>query len=188
MDPAINEIELDSMDVLERDLGLRGYDSSERSELLRTPFLLIPGPITPVAADSPTQNLTPHLAFISKDLAQNNVQNRVILLKDVDKHYVEERHAHVDLGAFILSLQQLGGLANLAQILDLLLNLVQLRFTMRRTQDLTPNVRFDLHIRSGDRVVKWHIEGPANELKKMTTPQRLNAVIAALRDVPIDDD
>jgi hypothetical protein len=188
MEKHVDDPESVSADQLERDLRLRGYESAELSGLLQTAVLLIPGPITPFDSDNPIQKLTTHLAFISKDLAQNNVQNRVVLQKDVDKHYVEERYAHVDLGALVVSLQQLGGLANLVQILDFLLNLIQLRFTMRRTQELTPNVKFDLHIRNGDRVVKWHIEGPANELTKMTTPQRLNAVVEVLRDVPSDDD
>jgi hypothetical protein len=179
----MNDIEIQDLALLQRDLKLRGRSDADVAELTRTAILLIPGPVTPADSDSPVQKLTNHIALISKDLSRKDITNRVVVRDEIARGYVEERHAHVDLGAIVLmSLAQLGGLANLAQILDFVLNLIQMRFVLRRTQELTPTTKFDLHIRNGDKVVKWHVEGPANELTKMATPQRIKAIVKALKD------
>jgi len=134
----MNDIEIYNLALVERDLKLRGRSDAEIAELLQIPVLLIPGPVTPLDSESPIQVLTNHIAFISKDLSRQSITNQVVVVsKDIARGYVEERHANVDLGAILLlSLAQLGGLANLAQILDFLLNLIQLRFVLRRTQEL----------------------------------------------------
>jgi len=179
----MNDIEIQDLALLQRDLKLRGRSDADIAELSQTAVLLIPGPVTPADGESPVQKLTNHIALISKDLSRKEIANQVVVRKGFARQYVEERHANVDLGAIVLmSLAQLGGLANLAQILDFVLNLIQMRFVLRRTRELTPTTTFDLHIRDGDRVVKWHIEGPANELTKMATPQRIKAIVKALKD------
>jgi hypothetical protein len=185
---SMNDIEIYNLALVERDLKLRGRSDDEIAELLQIPVLLIPGPVTPLDSESPVQVLTNHIAFISKDLSRQSITNQVVVSKDIARGYVEERHANVDLGAILLlSLAQLGGLANLAQILDFLLNLIQLRFVLRRTQELTPTAKFDLHIRHGHTVVKCHFEGPANELTKMATPLRVKAIMTALKESESDD-
>jgi hypothetical protein len=185
----MHDVEIQNVDLLVRDLKLRGWRDADLSRLLKTPVLLIPGPITPMDSESPLQELTKHVAFISKDLSAKGIENKVVLREDLSRVYVEERDAHVDLGAIILmSLTQLGGLANLAQILDFLLNLIQLRFILRRTQELTPTAKFDLHICNGERAVKWHIEAPANELTRMSTPERIKAIVKALENTSKNDD
>ncbi|MFZ2361601.1 MAG: hypothetical protein WA040_19835 [Anaerolineae bacterium] len=178
------------LDEIRRDLFLRGYSGTEVNELLDFPILLIPGPVTPLDLDEPIQQLTNHIAFLSKDLSSEGVTNVVAVRRDVPKHYVEERHAHVDLGTIVvslISLQQLDGFANIAQILDFFLNLMKLRFSEGRTTDLTPSVTFDLQVHNGDKVVSWHVEGPANDLIKMTTPARIAAITAGLKETSKDD-
>jgi hypothetical protein len=178
----MNEIETATIRELEKDLSLRGYNESEITGLLETAFLLIPGPITTGDSQRPIQILTPHVVTIAKELSAKQVENQVVLIKGKPKEYIEERHAHVDLGAIIISLQQLGGLANLAQILDFLLNLVQLRFIKNRTQDLTPEIEFNLYIRNNNGVIRWRIKGPATELSKMTTPAHIESITEVLKD------
>jgi len=178
----MNEIETATIRELEKDLNLRGYDESEIAQLLATAVLLIPGPVTTGDADEPIQKLTPHVVTVSKDLSAKQIKNQVVLIKGKPKEYIEERHAHVDLGAIIISLQQLGGLASLAQILDFLLNLIQFRFIKNRTQDLTPETKFSLYIRNKNGLIKWRIKGPASELAKMTTVAHIKAITEALQD------
>jgi hypothetical protein len=178
----MNEIEATTVEELEKDLNLRGYDDSEIAPLLSTAVLLIPGPVTTGDSEDPIQKLTPHVVMISKELSAKQITNQVVLIKGRPKEYIEERHAHVDLGAIIISLQQLGGLASLAQILDFLLNLIQFRFIKNRTQDLTPEIKFTLYIRNKHGVVKWRIKGPATELTKMTTAAHIKAITRTLQD------
>jgi len=178
----MNDIEKKSLEELETDLNLRGYNDSEISALWETPVLLIPGPITSGHSGEPIQRLTPHVVTMSKDLSAKEIKNQVVLIKGKPKEYIEERHAHVDFGAIIISLQQLGGLANLAQILDLVLNLIQFRLIQNRTRDLTPEAQFELYIRNEKGVVKWTVKAPAGELTKMTTPARIKAITKALQD------
>jgi hypothetical protein len=178
----MNDIENTSIEELEKDLNLRGYNDSEISGLLGTPVLLIPGPVTTGDSGDPIQKLTPHVVTVSKDLSAKQITNQVVLIKGKPKQYIEERHAHVDLGAIIISLQQLGGIANLAQILDLFLNLIQFRLIQNRTRDLTPEAQFDLYIRNKKGVIKWQVKGPASELTKMTTPAHIKAITKALQD------
>ena len=178
----MKDIENTSIEELENDLNLRGYNDSEILGLLNTPILLIPGTVTTDDSVEPIQKLTPHVVMMSKDLSAKDVKNEVVLIKGKPKEYIEERHAHVDLGAIIISLQQLGGLANLAQILDLFLNLIQFRLIQNRTRDLTPDAQFELYIRNTKGVVKWQIKAPARELTKMTTPTRIKAITKALQE------
>lgn len=178
----MNELENTSIEELEKDLNLRGYDNSEILGLLEIPVLLIPGPVTKGDCGDPIQKLTPQIATMSKALSAKEIKNQVILIKGKPKEYIEERQAHVDLGAMIISLQQLGGLANLAQILDFFLNLIQFGLIQNRTKELTPEARFDLYIRNQKGVIKWQIKAPAGELTKMTTPTRIKAITKALQD------
>lgn len=186
----MDDIRLLQLDEVKRDLALRGYNSTEVGELLKYPVLLIPGPITSGEIDTPIQKLTNHIAFISKDLSRQGIQNRVVLQKDIPRQYMEERHAHVDLGTIVVSLatlQQLEGFANIAQILDFLLSLIQMKFSVGRTRELTPNVKFDLQIHNGDKAIKWRIEGPANTLPKMVTPRHIDAVVVAFKETSKDE-
>ena len=178
----MNDIETTTIGELEKDLNLRGYDDSEIAPLLETAVLLIPGPVTTGDSGDPIQKLTPHVVMISKDLSAKQITNQVVLIKGKPKEYVEERHAHVDLGAIIISLEQLGGLASLAQILDFLLTLIQFRFIQKRTQELTPETKFSLYIRNKNGVIKWQIKGSASELTKMTTAAHIKAITQALQD------
>jgi hypothetical protein len=178
----MNEIETTTIGELEKDLFLRGYNESEIAQLLKTAVLIIPRPVTTGDSEDPIQKLTPHVVTISKDLSAKEIKNQVVLIKGKPKQYIEERHAHVDLGAIIISLQQLGGLASLAQILDLFLNLIQFRLIQNRTRDLTPEAQFDLYIRNKKGVIKWQVKGPAGELTKMTTPAHIKAITKALQD------
>jgi hypothetical protein len=178
----MNQIETITIGELEKDLFLRGYNESEIAQLLETAVLIIPGPVTTGDAEDPIQKLTPHVVTISRDLSAKEIKNQVVLIKGKPKQYIEERHAHVDLGAIIISLQQLGGLASLAQILDFLLNLIQFRLIKNRTQDLTPETKFSLYIRNKNGVIKWQIKGPASELTKTTTAAHIKAITRALQD------
>jgi hypothetical protein len=186
----MNDVSTTDIARLKRDLALRGYTDADIEELLGMPVLLIPGPITPEDSDTPSQKLTKHIAFLSKDLQQESIPNEVVLRQDVQRTYVEERHAHVELGTIVVSLfavRQIATFADIAQILDFLLNLLRIRFGAGRTAQLMPNLKFDLELHDGERIAKLQIEGPADQVTKNLTPGRVNAMLANLREDRSDD-
>lgn len=170
---------------IRRDFLLRGYSEDEIGRILKTPILLVPGIITPHDTDTPTQKLTPQIAYTSKYLNSKEITNQVVLLKDTPKQYIEERHAHIDLGTIIISLtafQQLETYANIAQILDFLFNFIHLNFSQGRTKELMPNVKFDLDIHDGEKAVNWHIEGPADSITQMSTPKHIETLVSFFKE------
>jgi hypothetical protein len=185
----VSDFSVTAISTLKRDLALRGYNEGEIDELLHTPILFIPGPITPQDQDEPAQKLTSHIAFISKELKREGILNRVAVRKDVPRKYLEERHAHIDLGTVVLSIwsaQQIGAFANIAQVLDFLLNLIQFRFGSGRTAELMPNVKFDLEIHNSKNSARVRVEGAADAVAKIVTPKRLEAMLSSLKESPKD--
>ena len=114
----------------------------------------------------------------------------VVLLKDIPRSYVEERHAHVDLGTIVVGVhtaQQIGLFANFAQILDFMLNLIQLRLGRGRTAELMPEVKFDLEIHDGEKMARVQVEGQADEVTKILAPRRIEAMLASLQEPSRND-
>ncbi len=176
---------------LKRDLSLRGYTEKEILELLQIPILIIPGNVTPISSDEPGQKLTKHQVDFSKDLHQEGINNQVVLRKNVERRYIEERSAHVDLGTIVVSLvtlQTLGGIANVAQVLDFVLNWIQFKLSRGRTENLTPDVKFSLRIHDNQNEVYVNYEGPVTgmaQVEKMTKPSRIQA---ALQNISEDNE
>ena len=113
-----------------------------------------------------------------------------MLLKDIPRSYVEERHAHVDLGTIVVGVhtaQQIGLFANFAQILDFMLNLIQLRLGRGRTAELMPEVKFDLEIHDGEKMARVQVEGQADEVTKILAPRRIEAMLASLQEPSRND-
>jgi hypothetical protein len=168
---------------LKRDLSLRGYDDAEIKDLLSTSIFLIPGPISPPDSESPTQKLTSHTAFLSKDLQKAGIRNRVALRKDIPRRYIDEREAHVDFGTIVIglsTLQQIGAFADVVQILDFLFGLIRLRFATGRTAELMPSVKFDLVLHNQERMARLTVEGAADEMTKVLTPEHIETICSSL--------
>lgn len=183
----MDEVAVSSISRLRRDLALRGYTESEIDELLQMPILLIPGQVTPENSDTPGQRLTKHIAFLSKDLQRESIPNTVILQKGGERTYLDERQAHVDLGTIVVSIfaaQQIARFADVAQILDFLLNLIRYRLAAGRTDKLMPEVSFDLELQNGEKVARLRVEGKADGVNKTLTPSRLKAMLSTVQGDP----
>jgi hypothetical protein len=115
----------------------------------------------------------------------------VVVRKNAPQRYIEDRHAHIDLGTIVVSVsaaQQLGLFANITQMLDFLLNLIQFRFAKGRTDQLMPNTKFTLELHNKEQVVRVKLEGPANEVTKILTPKRIQAMLDSFDNKVKNDD
>jgi hypothetical protein len=176
----MDDVNLTDLALLKEDLSLRGYDQNEVEELLNLPVFIIPGSIVSENNPKPEQKLTPHQVMISKDLKKQGIPCEIVLQKGVPRVYVEERHAHVDLGTIVVNLMaayQLGTFANIAQILDFLLNLIQAKFSRGRTEQLMPNVPLKLEFHNGNKVVSLDTTVPADQIKDYLQSKKFNKLV-----------
>lgn len=181
----MNELQMTDLEFLKRDLTLRGYDEAEVAKLIDIPVLLIPGALTSDEAVEPAQKLTNHIVFLSKDLKRDGIPNQVVLRKNLPHKYIEERHANVDLGTIIVSVltaQQIGLFADIAQIMSFILNLIELRFSRNRTDNLMPNVKFEFEAHNRKKIARIKVEGPADQITRILSPSRIQAMINHLHD------
>lgn len=166
-------MEISDLEILKRDLSLRGYSDAEIRELLNLPVLLIPGKLTPMDSEKPEQKLTDQLVTVYKEIQKEGIKTQVAVNRHVDKVYVEERHAFIDLGVIAVGLYSLGNLADLAQILDFMITVIQLRFSKNRNEQLMPPVKYKLLIHNGEKSMSLDIEGQADQLKELVPTEKV---------------
>lgn len=166
------------LEVLKRDLQLRGYSDDEIQELLNLQVLFIPGELTPSESVKPTQKLTDQLVVVFKELQKYGIKTNVAVDKTSEKIYVEERHAFIDLGTIYIALQVLGNLADLATILDYIQTIIQVRFSKQRNEQLMPSVKYTLIVSNGKKSMSRIIEGRVDKLKEIVSSDKLVEEIA----------
>jgi hypothetical protein len=176
---------------LQRDLSLRGYEDHEVRRLMETPVLLIPGTITREKELEPNEKLNRHIESLSRDLNREGVASKLIARKDASRNYLEERYSNIDLGTIVIAIltaQQLDIFANVSQILDLILNLIQLKFSRGHAGNPVLRTKFKLVIHNGENLVHMDIEGPSNELTKILSPSRLRTILYTLQEAQENTD
>lgn len=166
-------MEISDLEILKRDLSLRGYSDEEIQELLNLPVLFIPGKLTPMDSEKPEQKLTDQLVTVYKEIQKEGIKTQVAVDRNVDKVYVEERHAFIDLGVIAIGLHSLSNLADLAQILDFMITVIQLRFSKNRNEQLMPPVKYKLLIHNGEKSMTLDIEGHADQLKELVPTEKV---------------
>ena len=108
-----------------------------------------------------------------KEVQKQGIKTQVAIDKNSEKVYVEERHALIDLGLISIGLQSLGNLANLTQILDFIITVIQLRFSKNKNNQLMPPVKYKLEIHNGKKSVILDIEGPVDRLKEIVPTDKI---------------
>ena len=96
-------MEIYGLELLKHDLIIRGYSSEEIDELLNIPIVFIPGPLTPQDVELPKQKLTDQLVTVYKDVQKKGIDTRVAVAKNLERIYVEEHHASIDLGTICIA-------------------------------------------------------------------------------------
>lgn len=172
-------MEISDLEILKRDLSLRGYSDAEIQELLNLPVLFIPGKLTPMDSEKPEQKLTDQLVTVYKEIQKEGIKTQVAVDRNVDKIYVEERHAFIDLGVIAVGLHSLGNLADLAQILDFMITVIQLRFSKNRNEQLMPPVKYKLLVHNGEKSMELDVEGQADQLKELVPTEKVIKEIAS---------
>ena len=172
-------MESSDLEILKRDLNLRGYSDAEIQELLNLPVLFIPGKLTPLDSEKPEQKLTDQLVTVFKEVQREGIKTQVAVDRNAERVYVEERHAFIDLGVICIGLYSLGNLADLAQILDFIITVIQLRFSKNKNDQLMPPVKYKLEIHNGEKSVIMDIEGQADQLKKLVPTEKVVKEIAS---------
>ena len=172
-------MEISDLEVLKHDLNLRGYSDAETQELLNLPVLFIPGKLTPLDSEKPEQKLTDQLVIVYKEIQKEGIKTQVAIDRNTEKVYVEERHAFIDLGVIAIGLMSLGNLADLAQILDFIITVIQLRFSKNKNDQLMPPVKYKLEIHNGEKSMIIDIEGQADQLKELAPTEKIVKEIAS---------
>jgi hypothetical protein len=168
-----------NLEILKRDLNLRGYSDAEVKEMLNLQILFIPGKLTPSESETPEQKLTDQLVIVYKEVQKEGFKTQVAVDKNSERVYVEERHAFIDLGTICIGLQSLGNIADLAQILDFIITVIQLRFSKNKNDQLMPPVKYKLEIHNGEKSVIMDIEGQVDQLKKLVPTEKVVKDIAS---------
>jgi hypothetical protein len=171
-------MELFDLDILRRDLKLRGYPDDEIQNLLNLQVLFIPGQLTPLESTKPEQKLTDQLVVVFKELQKHGIKTKVAVDKALEKTYVEERHAFIDLGTICIGFQALSNIADLAQILDLIITVIQLRFSKNKNKQLMPPVKYKLEVHKGNQSIILDVEGQADQLKELVPTEEIIKEIA----------
>jgi len=172
-------MELSDMEILKRDLTLRGYSQQEVLNLLNLPVLFIPGKLTSLESDTPEQKLTDQLVIVYKEIQKRGIKTQVAVDRSAEKVYIEERHAFIDLGTICIGLQHLSNLADLAQILDLIITIIQLRFSKNKNTQLMPPVKYKLEIHNGKKSMVLDVEGQADQLTELIPIEKIVKEIAS---------
>jgi len=172
-------MESSDLEILKRDLSLRGYTAEEIQELLNLPVLFIPGKLTPLDSEKPDQRLTDQLVTVYKETQKNGIKTQVAVDRNKERVYVEERHAFIDLGVIAIGLHSLSNLADLAQILDFIITVIQLRFSKNKNNQLMPPVKYKLEIHNGEKSMTMDIEGQADQLKELVPTEKIIKEIAS---------
>jgi hypothetical protein len=172
-------MEISDFEVLKRDLNLRGYSDAEIQELLNLPVLFIPGKLTPLDSEKPEQELTDQLVTVYKEIQKEGIKTRVAVDRNKERVYVEERHALIDLGVIAIGLHSLGNLADLTQILDFIITVIQLLFSKNKNNQLMPTVKYKLEIHNGEKSMTMDVEGQVDQLKELVPTEKVVKEIAS---------
>jgi hypothetical protein len=129
--------------------------------------------------EKPEQKLTDQLVIVYKEVQKKGIRTQVAVDKKSKKIYVEECHAIIDLGTICIGLFSLGNLADVAQILDFIITVIQLRFSKNRNEQLMPPVKYKLLIHNGEKSITLEVEGQADKLKELVPTEKVVKEIAS---------